>query len=210
MAIKNNSLNTAWSEVTNRAVYGINSYHKPFHAIKSRDLESLKDAIERWSAFLHHVFLNAGQKSISQEDLQQIALEDTELYLDIKIELSTCMNSVEDDNVANQLEMLCNAIRKNSYNFIAMVLPKLNGSSSLQVVDNNPYTEVAQPPQGRSRITGSSRNKAGPDFAREREFSLNRKKSLFLIQKQHREIIRRLHQLDRKIDSTLIAEEFEL
>jgi hypothetical protein len=210
VAIKESSLNTAWSDVTNRAVYGINNYHESFHAIDSRDLESLKDAIEMWSGFLHHVFLNAGQGNISQEDLRQIALEDTELYLDIKIKLSQCMSSVEDDAAANQLEMLCNAIRKNSYNFIAMVLPKLNESSSLHLVANNHRPELAHPPRREARFTESGRDKTKTGSAHERGFTLNRKKALFLIQKQHREIIRRLHKLNRKIDSTLIAEEFEL
>ncbi len=118
-----------WSEVTNKAVYGVNSHHTAGYPVKSKDLETLNGSIEKWSQFLRHVFLGSSLGYVSEEDLEHLSLEDTELYLDVKIQLSRCLSSVQDDILANRLEMICNDIRKNSYKFITTTLPVLNENS---------------------------------------------------------------------------------
>ena len=123
-----------WSEATNRAVYGLNSFHAKGYPVKSSDLDSLNGAIERWSKFLRSVFLGSSVGYVAPEKLHQMSLEDTEFYLDVKIQLSQCMAGVQDDILANRLEMICKDSRKNSYRFLSNTMPMLNENPKVETL----------------------------------------------------------------------------
>ena len=195
-----------WSESTNRAVYGLNSFHAKGYPVKSSDLESLNGAIERWSKFLRSVFLGSSVGYVAPEKLHQMSLEDTEFYLDVKIQLSQCMAGVQDDILANRLEMICNDIRKNSYRFLSNTMPMLNENSRL-MVENKHQTGLIK---SQSNKVLSSGGRIDSDVEQDSDLSARRKKIMVLVNRQHRDVIHNLAQLNHKISENLYSDEFEL
>ena len=182
-----------WSEITNKAVYGVNTHHTAGYPVKPSDLEELNASIEKWSQFLRHVFLGSSLGYISEEDIEQLSLEDTERYLDVKIQLSRCFSSVQDDILANRLETICNDIRKNSYKFISATLPVLNENSRHMVeMKNN---------------TGMMNNIAtnvNPTGEYNQNLSMQRKKVMSTSNRQHRDVIHGLAQLTPRLQTICI------
>ncbi len=192
-------VNTEWSHVTNRAVYGINTDTGSLNSINSKELESLKNSVESWGEFLRNVFLSSTQGYISNEAAAEIALRDTELYLDVKIQLSQCMGSVTDQGPVREIDQVCSEIRKISYNFVAVTIPKLSDNSrQLVEMKQNPALH-----QSESIDSPSS-------LAHQDDLTINRKQVMTQVQRQHREVIRQLYRLNRKIGSTLVSDEYEL
>lgn len=207
MGIKDKAF--SWSAATNKAVYGSNSFHTSGYPVKPADLEALNASIERWSQFLRHVFLGSSLGYVSEDDLEQLALEDTELYLDVKIQLSRCMSSVQDDILANRLEMICNDIRKNSYKFVTTTLPVLNENSrNLVELKNN--TGLVKTMGQSMLVTGTPNNSMDAAGEYQQNLSMQRKKVMAMINRQHRDVIHSLAQLNTKISNNLYSEEYEL
>ncbi len=195
-----------WSEATNRAVYGVNSFHAKGYPVKSGDLDALNSAIERWSQFLRHAFLGSSIGFITPENLQQLSLEDTELYLDVKIQLSQCMVGVQDDIMANRLEMICNDIRKNSYRFLTNTLPMLS-ENSRQIVESKHHTGFLKDQANRNLGTGG---RLDDSAEKDSDLAGTRKQIMALINRQHRDVIHNLAKLNHKISENLYSDEFEL
>ena len=198
-----------WSAASNKAVYGINSFHASGYPVKPNDLEALNEAIERWGQFLRHVFLGSSLGYVTKENLDQLSLEDTELYLDVKIQLSQCMASVQDDILANRLEMICNDIRKNSYKFISTTLPMLN-ENSRNMVEMKHHTGFMKTGTDKSVFVSASPSDldTGDDYRE--SIVLRRKQIMAVINRQHRDVIHQLAQIKSKISSNLYSDEFEL
>lgn len=196
-----------WSEATNRAVYGVNSFHAKGYPVKSGDLEALNGAIETWSRFLRHVFLGSSVGYIAPENMQQLSLEDTELYLDVKIQLSQCMAGVQDDILANRLEMICNDIRKNSYRFLTNTLPMLS-ENSRHIVESKHHTGFLKNEANQTVAMTVGRLDDGGDH--DTDLAATRKQIMALINRQHRDVIHNLAKLSHKISENLYSDEFEL
>jgi hypothetical protein len=207
MGIKDKAF--TWSTATNKAVYGVNSFHTSGYPVKSDDLESLNEAIERWGQFLRHVFLGSSLGYVTKENLDQLSLEDTELYLDVKIQLSQCMGSVQDDILANRLEMICNDIRKNSYKFISTTLPMLN-ENSRNMVELKHQTALIRTESDKSLYVGGTTSDLDSSVDYQESIALRRKQIMAAINRQHRDVIHQLAQLKSKITSNLYSDEFEL
>ncbi len=204
MGVKDNAF--TWSEATNRAVYGVNSFHARGYPVRSSDLESLNEAIGRWGQFLRNIFLNSSVGYIAEENLQKLSLEDTELYLDVKIQLSQCMANVQDDILANRLEMICNEIRKNSYRFLSNTLPMLN-ENSRQMVESKHQAGFLRTESSRNLTTGGRFNSSAEQDS---DLASRRKKIMTQVNRQHRDVIHNLAQLNHKIGEELYSDEFEL
>ena len=196
-----------WSEATNRAVYGVNSFHAKGYPVKAGDLDALNSAIERWSQFLRHAFLGSSIGYITPENLQQLSLEDTELYHDVKIQLSQCMVGVQDDIMANRLEMICNDIRKNSYRFLTNTLPMLSDNSR-QIVESKHHTGFLK--NQANRNLGVTGGRIDDSAEKDTDLAGPRKQIMALINRQHRDVIHNLAKLNHKISENLYSDEFEL
>ena len=197
-----------WSAATNKAVYGINSFQSAGYAVKSDELESLQGSLERWGQFLRNIFLGSSLGYVSRDSLDQLALEDTELYLDVKIQLSQAMSGIQDDILANRMEMICNAIRKNSYQFLTTSLPALNDNSRQMVERKNQTGLLRTQSEKALFVSASSSTSAGGE--QETELSIERRQIMSTINRQHRDVIHQLAELNKKIANNLYSEEFEL
>lgn len=198
-----------WSEATNKAVYGVNSFQSSGYAVKSDELESLQASLDRWGQFLRNIFLGSSLGYVSKDSLDQLALEDTELYLDVKIQLSQVLSSIQDDILANRLEMICNTIRKNSYQFLTTSLPLLNDNSRRMVERKNQSGFLRSGnDKAASFATGGGAGVHG-DLNQD-ELPGQRKQVMSTINRQHRDVIHNLAELNKKISNNLYSEEFEL
>jgi len=198
-----------WSAATNKAVYGVNSFHTSGYPVKPDDLQSLNESIERWGQFLRHIFLGSSVGYVNTEVLEQYTLEDTELYLDVKIQLSQAMASVQDDILANRLEMICNEIRKNSYKLISSTLPMLN-ENSRNLVELKDNSGLIKTQSDKTLYVGATRRSVNGGSDHQEGLSLRRKQIMAVINRQHRDVIQNLAQLSSKINSGLYSDEYEL
>lgn len=198
----------SWSESTNKAVYGVNSFQTSGYAVKSDDLESLQNSLDRWGQFLRNVFLGSARGYINQDSLDQLALEDTELYLDVKIQLSQILSSIQDDILANRLEMICNTIRKNSYQFLTTSLQVLNNNSR-QMVEHKNQSGLLKTETNRPLYVNTTGVGAPGTDEEQNEIAVRRKQIMLTINRQHRDVIHHLAQLNKKISNNLYSEEFE-
>ena len=198
-----------WSAVTNKAVYGVNSFHTSGYPIKGDDLASLNRAIEHWEQFLRHVFLGSSLGYVTRENLQQLTLEDTELYLDVKIQLSQCMVPVQDDILANRLEMICNDIRKNSYRFVSTTLPMLS-ENSRTLVEIKHQHGLLKTDGDKSLYVGGNTATIQVGVDEKESATYRRKQIMAAINRQHRDVIFLLTELKNKISTSLYSDEFEL
>jgi len=109
------------------------------------DFALLIDAINRWDRFLDRVFVIPGTGYISADELSQMSLEDTEHYLDVKIQLSQCIRTLEGAVPEKKFEDICGGIRKATYQHISATLRNLsdNRRSLIELAhkDDHPFAE---------------------------------------------------------------------
>lgn len=97
--------------------------------IEARDLTLLVDAIKRWDEFLQKVYVVPTAEYLTADVLEQLSLEDTEFYLDVKIQLTQCVRAVNDATLKEKLEDVCGRIRNETYHHITSTLPQLADNS---------------------------------------------------------------------------------
>jgi len=104
--------------------------------IDANDLALLIDATNRWDQFLDKVFVTPTAGNMDADILEQISLEDTEHYLDVKIHLSRCLRTVESAALKQKFEDICGRIRKVTLHHISTTLPQLvDNSRSLKELE---------------------------------------------------------------------------
>jgi radical SAM enzyme (TIGR01210 family) len=91
----------------------------------SNDLDHLLDAINRWDQFLDRVFFVPAVENMTSDMLEQISLEDTEHYLDVKVHLTQCLRTVQDVAQKQNIVDMCESIRKVTLHYISTTLPQL-------------------------------------------------------------------------------------
>ncbi|MGI9317621.1 MAG: radical SAM protein [bacterium] len=101
----------------------------PRYQIDADDLTLLLDAIKRWDQFLGRIFITPTANNMGSDVLEQMSLEDTEYYLDLKIKLSQCLKTAQDEALNHKLEDICGRIRKITYHHISITLPQLVDNS---------------------------------------------------------------------------------
>lgn len=101
----------------------------PRNRIEARDLTLLVDAIKRWDEFLQKVYVVPTAEYLTADVLEQLSLEDTEFYLDVKIQLTQCVRAVNDATLKEKLEDVCGRIRNETYHHITSTLPQLADNS---------------------------------------------------------------------------------
>ena len=101
----------------------------PKYRVEAGDLTLLVDAIHRWEKFLEKVFIVPTAEYLTADVLEQLSLEDTEFYLDVKIQLTQCARGVKDATLKEKLEDVCGRIRNETYHHISSILPQLADNS---------------------------------------------------------------------------------
>lgn len=91
----------------------------------TNDLDPLLDAINRWDQFLDRVFIVPTVESVTSDMLEQISLEDTEHYLDVKIHLTQCLRTLQDTAQKQKIVDMCEGIRKVTLHHISTNMPQL-------------------------------------------------------------------------------------
>jgi hypothetical protein len=98
------------------------------------DLVLLREAISRWRMFLMGLFPPPSTREMDSDQLDHLSMEDTERYLDARIQASRCLGGAHDTIPEREFEALFNEIRKGTYHYITGVLPDLcENSRSLMV-----------------------------------------------------------------------------
>ncbi|MGI9317379.1 MAG: hypothetical protein ACR2QW_08625 [bacterium] len=101
----------------------------PRHHVDVNDLALLLDAINYWDQFLDRVFIVPTAENMSADILEQMSLEDAEYYLDVKIQLSQCLRTVQGRELKQRFEDMCGRIRKATYHHISTTLPQFADNS---------------------------------------------------------------------------------
>lgn len=101
----------------------------PRHHIKSNDLTLLIESIDRWDRFLSRVFIIPMAGHMTAEILEKISLEDTEHYLDVKIQISQCLKTIQSAELERKFDEMCGGIRKATYHHISTTLPNLTDNA---------------------------------------------------------------------------------
>ncbi len=86
-------------------------------------LTLLQYAIRQWDHFLARVFIIPTTEILNADTLDQMSLEDTEHYLDVKIQLSQCLRRVQNPALERKFDDICSKIRKATYHHISTILP---------------------------------------------------------------------------------------
>lgn len=97
--------------------------------ISAEDSQMLSDAIQRWKRFLLSLFAVTSTRGLDEDRLDQLSIEDTERYLDVRIRLVSNLGSHGDADLAGEFESLLGNIRKCTYHFTTVVLPNLRENS---------------------------------------------------------------------------------
>ena len=99
------------------------------YQVEAGDLSLLVDAIHRWDKFLEKVYVVPTVEYLTSDVLEQLSLEDTEFYLDVKIQLTQCFRSLRDTSLKEKFEDICGRIRNLTYHHISSTLPQLADNS---------------------------------------------------------------------------------
>ena len=97
--------------------------------ISEKDLTHLSDAIRSWDQFLLKIFTIPVASKLTNDVLNQMSLEDTEHYLDVKIQLSHCLSAFQDAALEQKFDEMCGEIRKLTYHYTSTILPNLIDNS---------------------------------------------------------------------------------
>ena len=160
--------------------------------VDTKDLTLFVDAIIRWEQFINKIFTYPTKGSLSTDLLERLALEDTEHYLDIKIQLSQCMRMADEVVLQHKLEDICETIRKSTYHHVSTVLPHL-------AENNRSLIELAN--KGEQSVFGKSLSKyellSSPDL----EISQEYKDCLVL---QHKQLKTEMEKQGRKVKTQVL------
>lgn len=99
------------------------------YQIDVNQLALLRGAISRWDQFLGKLFIVPTPRSLTADAINLMSLEDTEHYLDVKIQLSQCLTVVQSVELEQKFENICGAIRKATYHQISTNLPQFADNS---------------------------------------------------------------------------------
>lgn len=109
------------------------------YQIDINQLTLLNDAINHWDQFLDKVFIIPTTGKLTTDILDLKSLEDTEHYLDVKIQLSQCLKTLQSAELEQKFEDICGAIRKTTYHQISTNLPQFadNSRSLVELAQKN-------------------------------------------------------------------------
>lgn len=112
------------------------------YQIDVNQLTLLHRVISRWDQFLGELFIIPTPRSLTADAINLMSLEDTEHYLDVKIQLSQCLTVVQSVELEQKFENICGAIRKATYHQISTNLPQFadNSRSLVELAQKNDRT----------------------------------------------------------------------
>lgn len=107
--------------------------------VDTGDLSLLQEAISRWRLFLVGLFPPPRTRDLREERLDKLSMEDTERFLDVKIQISRCLGSARETILEQEFESLLNDIRRGTSHYVCRVLPDLceNSRSLLASAQRN-------------------------------------------------------------------------
>ena len=116
-------------------------------SVNAGDLALLREAISRWRLFLMGLFPPPSTRDLDEERLDQMSMEDTERYLDVRVQAFRCIGAVQDSILERELEALLNDIRKETYHYVTGILPDLceNSRTLLATALRNEHGEADEP-----------------------------------------------------------------
>ena len=97
--------------------------------VESGDLVLLQEAISRWRLFLIGLFPPPSTRDLRDERLEKLSMEDTERFLDVRIQVSRCLGSAQETILEQEFESLLNDIRRGTSHYVCRILPDLSENS---------------------------------------------------------------------------------
>jgi hypothetical protein len=94
------------------------------YQIDVNQLSLLHRAISRWDQFLGELFIIPASHNLTADAINLMSLEDTDHYLEVKIQLFQCLTVVQSAELEQKFENICGAIRKITYHQISTNLPR--------------------------------------------------------------------------------------
>jgi hypothetical protein len=101
---------------------GSNRQDMARYPVDTDKLRQLHYAVRQWDHFLAQVFIIPTTEILTADDLDLMSLEDTEHYLDVKIQLSQCLRQAKDPALELKFDGICAKIRKATYHHISTIL----------------------------------------------------------------------------------------
>ena len=99
------------------------------YQIDVNQLALLHHAISRWDQFLGELFIIPAPRNLTADAINLMSLEDTDHYLEVKIQLFQCLTVVQSSELEHEFENICGAIRKATYHHISTNLPRFADNS---------------------------------------------------------------------------------